>query len=210
MSKPALLLACVGATLGLAACAVTPAPAQDPVAPAPAAPVAKPRSPFSIQAGLGLRSMHGDAWEGLDDRAAIDITGSYAPENWPVGLEGGIAVDGAVGEVGGNDRYSSTLEFSAGARKEFPLGERFTLLVGGGVFLAYSTDVDHNDALNLTAWDGDGWGGVYAHGGFFVRLNQDVRLGFDVRMADGSDPDIAGTQRSGDYTQYALAAIFDF
>lgn len=210
MSKPALLLACVGAAFGSAACAVTSAAAQDSQAVAPATPVAKSRSPYSLQAGLGLRSMHGDAWEGLDDQAAIDMTGIYAPENWPVGLEVGISIDMAQGEVGGNDRYSSTVEFSVGARKEFPVGERFTLLIGAGVFGAYSTDVDHNDVLDVTAFDGDSWGGVYAHGGFFVRVNEGVRVGFDVRMADGSDPEIAGTQRSGDYSQYALAVIFDF
>lgn len=207
MSMRAFHLACVGAAFNLTACAVTPATTQEPTN---VAPVAKSRSTFSMQAGLGVRSMRGEAWEGLDDRGVIDLTGIYSQENWPVALEFGLAFDGAVGEVNGNDRYSSTFELSGGARKELPLGETVSLVLGAGVFIAYTSDVDHNSTFNLTAYDGDGWAGFYAHGGLFVRLDENVRLGFDVRMADGSDPDIAGTERSGDYTQYALAALFDF
>jgi hypothetical protein len=203
MSKLALFLACVAAACHVSACAViAPAP-QDP------APAAPSRSPFSFQIGLGLRDMHGEAWDGLEEQFAFDMAGIYAPAEWPVALEGGFSFDTAYGDVRGNDRYSNTFELSGGARKELPLGEDFSLILGAGVFVAYTTDMDYNDALDVAAWDGDGWGGVYAHGGLFVRLDEALRLGFDVRMADGSDPDIAGSDRSGDYTQYALALIVD-
>lgn len=207
MSRFAFVPACFVALSMFAACAVTSTATQEPVSPA-ATP--KTPSPYSMQVDLGVRDHHGDSWAGLDDQTALDVTFVYTPETWPIALEGGVAFAQDRGKIGGDRRNTRTTEISIGVRKEFPLDERIAAVVGAGVFTARTEDFDDVHFFDSDTIDSDGWHGVYAHGGVFVRINEELRLGFDLRLADGTNPEIDGARRNGDYTQYAVAAIFGF
>lgn len=207
MSKFTLVIAAAIAPALLDACAATSRAAQEPV---PHDAMPKTPSPYSMQVDLGVRDHHGDSWAGLDDQAALDVTFVYAPETWPVALEGGVAIAQDRGKIAGDRRNTRTTEISIGVRKEFPLDERIAAVVGAGVFTAHTEDYDSIHFFDSDTIDSDGWHGVYAHGGVFVRINEELRLGFDLRLADGTNPEIDGARRNGDSTQYAVAAIFGF
>lgn len=194
-------------TLALTACVATAPQAQELATP-PSGPHV--RSPFSMQVNVGVRDHHGDSWQGLDSQGVLDVFGVYAPEAWPLALELGVSFASDRGKFNGDRRDVSTLEILLGVRKELPLTERVSLAVGAGGFAANTSDSDRDGWFDSDEIDDDGWGGLYAHGGVYVELDEELRLGIDARFSAASDPHVDGSDRNGDSSQVALSAIFGF
>lgn len=189
----------------LAACAATASAPQDPTQ---TSIIDLPTGPtFSLQIDGGLRKYGSDSWDHLDDQAALQLLFVITPETWPLGIEAGLGVTDARGDVGTDRRDSRTFDASLGLRYEALLDSGFTFAGGAGAFAARTVDHDDGDWFDAHAIDADGWYGWYLRGGVYREVSEHVRLGLDVTWRDGSDLEIEGDTRNGDSTQYALSVI---
>jgi hypothetical protein len=191
----------------VAGCAAAPARPAFPVAEETAS---AERGPWSLHARLGLREMAGESWDGLDTQSVIGLAGVYAPADWPVGIELGLARMHDTGKVADLERSSETFELALGVRKEYPLGAGFDFVLGAGGVLAHTADYEGDDDWpSGDDVDGEEWTGAYLSGAILLRVGDAVRIGLEARLADGEDLEIDGVERDGNHEQYALTVLWE-
>jgi hypothetical protein len=196
--------------LALAACAALPPgpPPQGPLQGPPAQPPASDGGwDGNATFALGWRELDDEpAWRPVEEQFAIGIELDMRPEDFPLGFELGM-----VGSYGYEDDINLTAIDVEGSIGELYLGPRLTLELaddvlhlygGGGVTFAWA---QYEGILgSVSIQDDDATVGAYAHGGVYVAVAEQVRLGFDVRGVFATDVELFGVNTDVDYLQLAF------
>ena len=155
---------------------------------------------------LGERRFDG-SWGGLRDQTTVDFRWSIEPRTWFSGLEAGVSIGGQAGDVGGMRIDTDTIELYAGTTRTFPLpGERWFASAGAGISLADTGDSDEMTFLGET--DDDQWAALYVRAGTYWILGRSWDLAVEARTALGSDLEILGDRRDGNYLLFTVGVGF--
>jgi opacity protein-like surface antigen len=199
--------ALIGSTVFFCACSTVPTDAQrgdglepsGPMSPAAESPEARPETYVSLFAGL--RTLHDDDWDPVEDQGAIGFQLAYAPLEWPVGMEIGLMHSSDDDSDSGDPEVRIT-DIYAGVNKTFDF-DRMHPYVGGGLALVSGKSEDSGGSS-----DSDRSLAGYIHAGILFDVSRVVSLGLDARHLFGSDLELSGDGIDADYSQLALVLAF--
>jgi hypothetical protein len=198
------------ATLLLAGCAAGAGRPDDP-APPPEGLAERGRQ---LTVGAGTRTFEDEDFGTLDDQLALTLDYLEPVGFGLVRLEGGLhyAFDEAQGVVGGEEvrLRAETIEVSAGFQVSKLLG-RVRPYVGVGAAVQFLDVRGIEDEFGvLFDADASTFGG-YAKGGILLQVSETAHVGLEVRLFEGGEVSVDGTELGSDYRQvlFVLGTSFE-
>jgi opacity protein-like surface antigen len=137
----------------------------------------------NVGGSIGSKHLDDKDWSPLDSQEALGFMLDIKKKSWPVSITYDLTGSGEVKEKGSVKDEAYTLEQHIGIRKTFELeGSKMRPYVGGGVALV-STEVKNKTATTSVKDDDDATG-VWIGAGWYVGVNENFDIGFDVRYSE--------------------------